>query len=177
MVGLLREGAPRGGSDGGDPAPRPSAGLSGCRRVPGALEVVAAPALRADAARCCATAAAAALFLPPGPEPVTSPSQPRLPNRRHLCAPARPPAAQTRAGPAAGARSSGARTRGGRLPSSRVTPAPTARGGSSRPWLAGGLAGDNSLTPRKHPSPHLSPPGSFRARIFQGCALKMHNWS
>lgn len=38
-----REGAPRGGS--GDPVPRPSVGLSGCRRVLGALKAVGDPAL------------------------------------------------------------------------------------------------------------------------------------
>lgn len=75
---------------------RPHVGLAGCRRILGAREAAEALALQAAAARRCATAtttttttatAAAALFLPPGPEPVTSPSGPRLPNRRHLCAP------------------------------------------------------------------------------------------
>lgn len=60
-----REGAPRGGDRGGDPDPASSAGSSpAVGWSPGVLEIVQAPALRASAARRCATAAAAALFLP-----------------------------------------------------------------------------------------------------------------
>lgn len=151
-----REGAPRGGDRGGDPDPASSAGSSpAVGWSPGVLEIVQAPALRASAARRCATAAAAALFLPPGPEPVTSPSGPRLPNRRHLCS----PPACLRVRPRGRCRAARRASRARGFP----VPCTTWARQLSFPWLPGSSAGDNPLPLFSH-LPLLS------SKLFSGPA-------
>lgn len=77
---------------------------------------------------------------------------------------ARPPAAQTRAGPAAGARSSRARTRGARTPSAPGRSLHPRGRGCAPPLALVKLAGDNPLPP---PTPPRFLSGSFPGRVPQ----------